>query len=383
VRGDEYLNANALPPILLAAMALDLGGAETHVISLAQELKRRGCHVLVASAGGRMVGMLEEAGIAHHVIPMGSRNPVVLLRAYRLLSALIRRERVGLVHAHARIPAWLSSLALRGSGRPLVTTYHGVYKAGFPWNYLTAFGSRTIAVSEDVRHHLVNNLGAPGDQIRVIPNGFDIQQFRRGVPFDELAQEFGELGPGPHVVHASRLTDSFADVAATLVAAVPDLVQTYPNLRLWVLGEGNRRPEIAAAAAVVNQHLGRPAAVIAGARLDVPRFFNLADCVVAVARTALEAMACEQPVIIAGEGGYRGPLYPEDMPIEAAVNFTARGRGRALDPVEMANAIRQLLAPESADLRRRMGEAGRRYVVENFSIQAVVDQVMRVYMEVL
>ena len=84
-----------LPTILLAAMALDLGGAETHVISLARELHRRGHRVVVASAGGRMVPMLTERGIPHEVVPMASRNPLVMARAFFGLRRVIARYNVG------------------------------------------------------------------------------------------------------------------------------------------------------------------------------------------------------------------------------------------------------------------------------------------------
>src|SRR5690606_15808772 len=102
-----------MPNILLAAMALDLGGAETHVISLARELHRRGHRVVVASAGGRMVPRLEARGIPHIVVPMASRNPLAMARAWWRLRRLVAEYDIGLVHAHARIPAWLCSLALR------------------------------------------------------------------------------------------------------------------------------------------------------------------------------------------------------------------------------------------------------------------------------
>ncbi|HWI61029.1 MAG TPA: glycosyltransferase family 4 protein [Symbiobacteriaceae bacterium] len=372
-----------LPPILLAAMALDLGGAETHVISLARELKRRGHTVMVASAGGRMVSMLTEAGIPHFDIPMDSRSPVVLFRAYRLLRRVVAEQGIGLVHAHARIPAWLTSLALGGRTLPFITTYHGVYNAGFPWKYLTTFGQRTIAVSDDVRRHLVERLGAPAGQIRVILNGFDTNLFRPGIDIAPLLTEFGAEASGPHVVHAGRLDGKFAEAALTLLEAFPLVEREVPGAHLWILGEGDRYAEVRQATEAANSRMGRQAANSVGMRLDVPRFFNLADCVVAVARTAIEAMSCARSVVVAGEGGYRGILTPDRLQDWAAANFTAREGGRPLNAEEMAADIVQLLKPEAAPLREAYGEAGRRYVVDNLSIEAITTQILDVYSEVL
>jgi len=372
-----------LPTILLAAMALDLGGAETHVISLARELQRRGHRVVVASAGGRMVPLLAERSIPHVMVPMSSRNPLAMLRAYWRLRRVAAEYGVGLVHAHARIPAWLCSLALRGSSIPLITTYHGTYNAGFPWKYLTTFGQRTIAVSDDVRRHLEGPLGAPADQIRVVPNGFETGEFRPGLDISSLRREIGSDLVGPHVVHASRLTDHFADAALALLEALPLLSQQFPDLRLWILGDGNRSGEVQRLTEEVNGKLGRTAAVAVGHRLDVPAFFNLADCVVAVARTATEAMLCERPVIIAGEGGYRGILTPERIPVYAAANFTAREGGAPLDPKVLAADMASLLGPDHAAERERLGKAGREYVVASLSIESVTARILDVYAEVL
>lgn len=372
-----------IPPILLAAMALDLGGAETHVISLARELKRRGHKVMVASAGGRMISMLADVGVPHVEIPMASRSPVVLFRAYRRLRRLLEEQEIGLVHAHARIPAWLTSLALGGRPLPFVTTYHGVYNAGFPWKYLTTFGQRTIAVSDDVRRHLIDRLGAPAAQVRVVANGFDTNLFRPGLDIAPLLTEFGVQASGPHVVHASRLDSHFADAAITLLEALPLIEREIPGVRLWVLGDGDRGDEVRRRTEELNRRMGRQAAIAVGFRLDVPRFMNLADCVVAVARTAVEGMACARALVVAGEGGYRGILTPERLNEWYAANFTAREGGRALNAQEMAADVVSLLKPDAAALREQCGEAGRRFVVENLSIEAITTQILDVYAEVL
>lgn len=291
--------------------------------------------------------------------------------------------RIGLIHAHARIPAWLVSLAIRRRPVPFVATYHGTYNASFPWRYLSTFGQRTIAVSDDVRRHLVHRLGAPPDQIRVIPNGFDTGVFRPGLDVSPLLAEFGVPSAGPHLVHASRLNDSFADTAVALLAALPAIDRQVPGVRLWILGDGNHAAEVRRLTDETNRKLGREAAVATGLRVDVPRFFNLADCVVAVARTAIEGMACGRPVVIAGEGGYRGLLTPERIAEYYQANFTAREGGSPLNPAAMASDIVNLLQPEAAPLRERMGEAGRQFVVNNLSIEAITAEILEIYAEVL
>ena len=51
--------------ILMATMALDIGGAETHIVELSKALVRRGHEVLIVSNGGVYVPEAEDAGVRH------------------------------------------------------------------------------------------------------------------------------------------------------------------------------------------------------------------------------------------------------------------------------------------------------------------------------
>ena len=61
--------------VLLSLMKLDIGGAETHVVELAKELKKRGYNVVVTSNGGVYERELNDAGIKHYMVPLQNKNP--------------------------------------------------------------------------------------------------------------------------------------------------------------------------------------------------------------------------------------------------------------------------------------------------------------------
>ncbi len=75
--------------VLMLPMGLDIGGAETHVISLAKGIKRLGWQVLVASSGGQRVSELTEYGIPHFHAPLDSRLPHRMLQAYNAVSDIL------------------------------------------------------------------------------------------------------------------------------------------------------------------------------------------------------------------------------------------------------------------------------------------------------
>ncbi|MBX5477385.1 MAG: glycosyltransferase, partial [Clostridia bacterium] len=231
--------------VMLLAMALDLGGAETHVVTLAEGLRRHGWTPVVVSAGGRLVDRLAAAGIRHLRAPLASRSPLDVLRAWLHVRRALRAEAPDVVHAHARIPAWVSETARRGLDMPLVTTYHGVYNAGWFWRRVSRWGDVTIAVSPEVKDHLVQRLGAPEARIRVIPNGVDTAHFApAAVPpdVDGVSRE-----DRPVIVHVSRL-DEVVEPALALCDAAAALASRWPRLRALIVGGGRGEAAVAARA---------------------------------------------------------------------------------------------------------------------------------------
>ena len=364
--------------VLLAAMSLGFGGAETHVVSLAEVLSRRDYRVLVVSQGGPLVGDLERHGISHFTLPLHSRHPLRLARAVSSFRRLLKEESVDLIHAHARIPAWVADMARQtGSSVPLVTTYHGVYSARVPWRWFTRFGDAVIAVSPDVEAHLKENLNLQGVPLTFIPNGIDTARFRP-CPDEKPMREALNLDPrGPVVVHMSRLTDQFAEVALALQEALQMLNQDYPGIRAVVVGTGNRQAEVQQGADQVNRDLGREAITVVGGTPEPAPYLAAATAVVAVARSALEAMASAKPVVVAGEGGFRGLLSPDNVEVLKRHNFTARGSGIPATPQALADSLRPVL--DSPQLKEDLGAFGRSLVEGEYDLINVVDRIEEVY----
>ena len=142
--------------VLMTTMMMDIGGAETHVLEVSRELVRRGYDVTVASAGGVYVDKLRQAGVRHITAPLNTRNPLHMLRAYKILARLLKKEKFDLIHAHARIPAYLCSLLSKRYHVRMVTTAHCTFKVNGILRRLTRWGERSLAVSEDIKQYLID-----------------------------------------------------------------------------------------------------------------------------------------------------------------------------------------------------------------------------------
>ncbi|MFC7543361.1 glycosyltransferase [Siccirubricoccus deserti] len=163
--------------VLQVLPALVAGGVERGTLEIAEAVIGAGGRALVASAGGPLVGPLERLGARHVTLPLASKNPARMLANARALTALAREERVGIIHARSRAPAWSALLAARRSGAHFVTTYHGTYNEGFPgkrlYNSVMARGERVIAISDFIAEHIRARHATPAARLRIIPRGVD------------------------------------------------------------------------------------------------------------------------------------------------------------------------------------------------------------------
>ena len=172
----------ARPPVVLQVLpTLVTGGAERSCIDVAVALAQAGAVPLVASQGGPMVAELDRAGIRHITLPLASKNPLVIRRNARKLEAIIREQRVDIVHARSRAPAWSAWLACQRTGAHYVTTFHAPYnyRNGLKrwYNSIMARGERIIANSDYVHRHILENYEVDPARVRTIHRGIDPATF--------------------------------------------------------------------------------------------------------------------------------------------------------------------------------------------------------------
>ena len=367
--------------ILLSLMQLNIGGAETHVVELAKELKRRGHKVIVTSKGGVYVHELDEAGIKHYVVPLHNKNPMNFIKAARMLSNIIKTEGIEIVHSHARIPSFILGKLHKRMKFPFVTTAHWVFSTKYGLKYLTDWGQKTIAVSEDIKKYLMDNYKIPESDITVTINGIDTHKFSKNTDCSQVQKEFN-IAPEDHViVYVSRMDQDRSLAAKQLLDAAPALLEKIDRLKILIVGGGNDFETVKKKAEEVNQGAGRTVVSLTGARTDINRLVACGKLFVGVSRAALEAMAAEKPTIIAGNEGYIGLFDKSKLMTGIDTNFCCRGCEQSNAEKIREDVLRFFaMSPQDQD---KLGAYCREMVSRFYSVKKMTDDTISVYEKVM
>ncbi len=358
--------------ILLCIDSMDMGGAETHVLTLAEGLVALGHKVHIAAHPGRLSKVAAAQGIKILPTPKWEGNIFSLAKLRRALRRIIRRGRYDVVHAHSRAAAWCAERGVRSvkkSRRPrFVVTAHAYFNMKGRRGRQSAWGQRTIAVSQDIRAHLTRH-GVPAKQIKVIPNGIDTEKFC------PARQGEGNGGGTPTVVFVSRLDADCSEAAHMLCRIAGRLAAVIEEVRIIIVGGGSEYQTVAALAALMNTAIGREVIKTVGPCRDVEQVLREATVFVGVSRAALEAASCGVPVILAGNEGYGGIFQPRERRDPA--NLCARGGGMA-DSGRLTQDICRILTMEQGE-RAALGRRCREYVEKYYSADAMARETERIY----
>lgn len=368
--------------ILMLVDQLNVGGTETHVLSLAKQLQLEGVRVLIGTSGGPLLDTFERSGLEVLHLPFRSDDPVgkeyqALLERMREL--ILSRE-VSLLHTHSIAGIKVAVQAGQELLVPTVATIHGTFYPPRKLRGLLDRCAQVIAVSAPVVEWLTKKVDYPLRQITLIPNGVETEHFRPGERLGRFRAELELNDNDQLVVLVSRLAWGKTQVVETAMQAVVQLQAEYP-LHLAVVGSGAHTPLVHAAALLANRTVNKEVINVLGWRLHTLDCYQSADLVIGTARVALEALSCGRPVIAAGNTSYVGYLEPNQMERAWKSYFGDHGWDQHLTVPRMVADLRHVLKNTAAF--RDQAPTLREWVVEHFEIKDVAAKTRDFYHNVL
>lgn len=361
------------------------GGSGIVGSELGKELAKRGhdIHFIGYSLPTRLTELSDR--IQFHEVemltyPLFEHQPYSMALATKMVD-VVEATNLDLLHVHYAIPHSISAYLAREMLQakrylPIVTTLHGtdITLVGADRSYLpiTRFGIQksdgVTAISQYLRRATCETFGVC--DIEVIPNFVCPADYHR-TPDPALR---AKLAPPDEkiIVHVSNFRP---------VKRVTDCVLIYarvrkqlPGVRLVFVGDG---PERAAADHMARQLGVRDSVVFVGKQPRIADYLSVSDLLLLPSETesfglaALEAMACEVPVIVSNVGG-----MPE------VVEQGETGYLCEVGDIDcMAKIAIELLS--NSQKSERMGKRGRELAIERFASERVIPLYEEYYERIL
>ncbi len=311
-------------------------------------------------------------------------HPLKDFIAYRQLIRRLQEQKPDLVHTHSGKAGILGRLAAQHAGVPIIVHHiHGPSFGDFQgplanWVF-TAAEQRAARVTRHffcsadamTRRYLAAGIGHPAMYTRIF-SGFNLEPFLNASNDPALRRQLG-LGEKDFVIgKIGRLfrLKGHADLIAAFAQIAPEI----PSARLLLVGDGLLRGELERQA----RGLGVADKVIFAGLVpprEVARYVGIMDCLAhlsyreALSRALPQALAAGKPVVAYDFDG------ADEVCLENRTGFVVRTG----DTAAAARRLRQLAG--DAALRASLGQTGRAFVKENFSVEKMVADQYNTYLE--
>ncbi|PBQ33859.1 glycosyl transferase family 1 [Sphingobacteriaceae bacterium] len=290
------------------------------------------------------------------------------LKYVTILKKIIKHFKPDVLHAH-----YATSYGLVGAlshFHPYVISSWGTDVMKFPNKNFVAksllkynFKSADVlcATSETIRkciHEVIQK------DVSVVPFGVDVANFApRKVTslFEEGDFVLGSIKPLEELYNIDILIKSFAALRSK-----------YPQLKLLIAGEGSAEKELRNLASGLNA----ADAIIFAGRIpfkEIHKYYNMIDVLVNISEyesfgvSVIEAMACEKPVIVTNVGGLKDIVKDDSLGLKVEVRNVE----------QTITAMDALISDK--DAYNRIAKNSRKHVIENYSWNGNLDQMMQIY----
>ncbi|MFC1704648.1 lipopolysaccharide heptosyltransferase II [Candidatus Omnitrophota bacterium] len=354
--------------ILQILPELQVGGVETGTIDLSRYLVEHGHKVVVVSNGGELVKTLETIDVVHYRLPVHRKSLVSAIEMIKELIKIIQKEKVDIVHARSRVPAWIAFFATRITHTTFITTCHGHYSQHF-FSRVMGWAKVVIVPSQVIGKHMIDDFHVPYQRIRLIPRWADLNQFK-----------FSSMDKRPKTKFTIGIVGRITPLKGHeyLLKAMAKVLRSLPYIKLLIIGDApehkmHYRDELK----TLVRRLGLTHYVeFLGNRKDIPELLSRLNLLVlattteeAFGRVILEAQVSGVPVVATRVGG--------------VIDIVEDGVTGVLVPPKSTDALAEAIVRvlKNPQLARKLSENAHKKAKENFTLDQMAEKIVNVYKE--
>ncbi len=365
--------------ILFIINSFRVGGAETQLISLIQELRKHNTDAAVISLYRHepLADQLSESGIDVHFLNVHSLAglPSGILKARRI----IRQFRPDLIHSHMYHSNLFARLlkVFMPSVR-VINTAHNTVEGGslryVLYRITSGLAENVSIISRDGEQAHLSRKATPRKKLIYMPNGIDVERFQP--QSDKRKEKRRELGADDSFVFLSVGALSEQKNFPNALKAVRNLKDNgYSGFRVFIAGKAPEGTDNDKKLHQLSEELEvKDIVQFLGLRNDIQDLMRAADGYLSSSSwegmpiVLLEATASGLPVVATDVGDTR------EIVREGKNGFLVPPK----DSESLAGAMMNLLDADD-ETRQRMGKESRKHAMDKFSIESVAKQWLEVY----
>lgn len=393
-----------MPKILRIIHRFVLSGPMLNAVLLSEHLNPDFETLLIGGVGeegeANAEFIFKEQGIPYVKIEEMSRSisPLMDWKAYLKIKSIIKDFQPDIVHTHAAKAGTLGRLAAINSGVPVVLhTFHGHVFHSYFGNlktrffikieqFLAARSTKIVAISQLQKRELSKDFKiCPAKKIEIVPLGFNLDKFLDQQPEKRIAfrQEF-DLKQEEIVVGIVGRLVPIKNHILFINAIFEVQKNTTKKIKYFIVGGGETQEELESLLTEFNISFSTPkqkdytaTVIFTSWRTDVDVILAGVDIVALTSLnegtpvSLIEAQAAGKPIVSTNVGG-----------IEDVVE---KGESALLSPSKQVKPFAKnlLYLIENATIRKKMGGAARSKVMKKFGYQRLVEDLKKLYNELL
>lgn len=344
--------------------------------NIAAGLTRRGIRLSLVELGpGTEPTWLDEfPGVTYR--SLNATGKLQYLLAARQLARILRDDKVDILHTHLFYSGLIGVLTKRFGSRSIVALmrHHTsvVRMLGSDFHvkadrWMAEKADHVLTVSNAAKAYMLDVDGIRRDDIEVVHLGFDYERLKPDT--DERSRvrnEFGFSDDDLVIGYVANFANGKGHIQ--LIRAFEMILEDTPNARLVFAGRGEIAEVNDAAAKFPSGKI-----IFAGWQSNIASFLNALDIFVqpslseAFSQVIMEALGVGLPVLATNVGG-------------ASEVIMSGENGVLIEPNDVSAIADEVIRlSRDPELRKRLGESGRRTVTENFTAEQMVERQVELY----
>ena len=361
---------------------MDIGGAETGCLHVADYISKQNGFSAILTSGGKLLELIDDKKIKIFKWPINKNIFLIFFNIFYIF-LIIKIYKINIVHVRSRAPAWSAYFASKLAMTKFVTTFHGTYnfksKIKKFYNSIMVKSNYVIAGSNFILNHIHSNYNIKTNS-SVVKRGIDEKYFsKKNVSDDEV----------------KKLKDKLMIKDGKFTILLPGRLTYWKGQKLFIealniLNQKNLLTNVQAL--IIGGHQGRlnfkeeliglmkkyqleDHLIIAHGLKKMPVAYSISSLILstsiepeAFGRVSVEAQSMEKPILASDIGGS----------LETVINNKTGWLFKNNDANDLAEKIRMIIETDQ-NVLDLIGRQGRKNVKENYTRDLMVSRTLEIY----